>query len=86
MQDFCLQGEQLQNTQSSFEDFLYAPRMKSWDFIKAKSADRTHVWGHFERIRKPKSSFEFSIPHKQKWDNNIIQINVGTKMGPKTKQ
>jgi predicted Zn-dependent protease len=40
---------------------LYASRMKSWDFIKAKSADRMTVWGHFERIRKLKSSFGFGI-------------------------
>jgi hypothetical protein len=27
--------------------------MKSWDFITAKSADRTHVREHFERVILP---------------------------------
>jgi two-component system sensor histidine kinase KdpD len=35
--------------------------MKSRDSIIAKSADRTTVWGHFERISEPGSSFGFSI-------------------------
>jgi hypothetical protein len=39
--------------------------MKSRDLIKAKSADRTHVWGHFERISNPGSSFGFSKDLKE---------------------
>jgi TPR repeat protein len=35
--------------------------MKSWDFIKTKSADCTTVHEHLECIRKPKSSFGFGI-------------------------
>jgi DNA-binding CsgD family transcriptional regulator len=45
-----------------FPDALYALQMKSRDSIIVKSADRTAVWGHFERISEPGSSFGFSIP------------------------
>jgi hypothetical protein len=40
---------------------VYSLQMKRWDFIKAKSAERTAVREHFERISEPKSSFGVSI-------------------------
>jgi hypothetical protein len=40
---------------------IYASRMKSRDLIKAKSAERTDVREHFERMSKPGSSFDFNI-------------------------
>jgi hypothetical protein len=41
--------------------YIYSTRMKSRDLIKAKSAERTAVREHFERISKPGSSFGFCI-------------------------
>jgi DNA-nicking Smr family endonuclease len=45
----------------------YSTQMKSRDLIIAKSAERTDVREHFERISKPGSSFGFSVSDQELW-------------------